>query len=87
MVSQQPAQDLLIDHMSMKEIIKAIHQTNLGKTLGKDGIPTELYMTPGPNALEAFYGALLSIWKEEMSEEFRDALIVSLYKDKGGKSV
>nr|KAG5705334.1 hypothetical protein BaRGS_011106 [Batillaria attramentaria] len=53
----------------------------------KDSIPAEIYKVAGPNALEAFHDILLSIWEEEeMLDDFRDALIVSLYKNKGSKA-
>ena len=71
----------------MDEIKKAIHHTSSGRALGKDGIPAEIYKAAGPNALKAFHDVLLSIWEEEkMPDDFRDALIVSLYKNKRSKS-
>ena len=70
----------------MEEIKKAILQTNSGKTSGKDSIPTEIYKAAGPNALEAFHDVLQSIWEEEeIQDDFHDALIFSLYKNKGSK--
>ena len=39
-----------------------------------------------PNTLESFHHVLNSIWdKEEMPENFRDALIIAIYKNKGSK--
>ena len=80
--------DSLTDPPTMEEIEKAIRQTNSGRASGKDGIPAEIYKTAGPNALQAFHDVLLSIWEEEekMQDDFRNALIVSLYKNKGSKS-
>lgn len=86
-IPQQPMQDSLAEPPTIDEIKKAIHQTNSGRASGKDGIPAEIYKAAGPNALEAFHDVLLSIWEEEeMPDDFRDALIVSLYKNKGSKS-
>ena len=71
----------------MDEIKKAIHQTSSGRASGEDGIPAEIYKAAGPNALEAFHDVLLNIWEEEkMPDDFRDALILSLNKNKGSKS-
>ena len=71
----------------MAEIKMEIHQTSSGRASGKDGIPAEIYKAAGPNALEAFRNVLLSNWEEEkMPDDFRDALISSLYKNKGSKS-
>ena len=53
----------------------------------KELIPAEIYKAAGPNALEAFHDVLLSILEEEkMPDDFRDAPIASLYKNKGSKS-
>ena len=58
-----------------------------GRASGKDGIPAEIYKAAGPNTLGAFHDVLQSIWEEEkMPDDFRDALIVSLYKNKGSKA-
>ena len=79
--------DSLADPPTMEEIEKAIGQTNLGRASGEDGIPAEIYKAAGPNGPEAFHDLLLSIWEEEkIPDDFRDALIVSLYKNKGSKS-
>ena len=86
-IPQQPIQDLLAEPPTMDEIKKAIHQTSSGRASGKDGIPAEIYKAAGPNALKAFHDVLLSIWEEEKKpDDFCDALIVSLYKNKGSKS-
>ena len=59
---------------------------NSCRVSGKYGIPFEIYKL-APNALATFYDILQSIWVEElMSEDFRDALIVALYKNKGNKA-
>ena len=86
-IPQQPMHDSLTDPPTMGEIEKAICQTNSGRASGKNGIPAEIYKTAGPNALQAFHDVLLRIWEEEkMPDDFRNALIVSLYKNKGSKS-
>ena len=47
----------------------------------------ELYKAAGANAFEAFHDVLQSIWEEEkMPDDFRDALIVSLFKNKGSRA-
>ncbi len=86
-VPQQPIQTALDQPPSMDEIIKAIHKTNSGRASGKDGIPAEIYKAAGTRALETFHDILCDIWESEsMPDEFRDALIVSLYKNKGSRS-
>ncbi|XP_062841273.1 uncharacterized protein LOC134300780 [Trichomycterus rosablanca] len=86
-IPQRPTLDNLDLLPSLKEIQKAIKQTSLGKAPGQDGIPAEIYKTAGPVALDAFRNLLCSIWEEEdMPQEFRNAKIVSLHKNKGSKS-
>ncbi|KAL8609476.1 hypothetical protein ACOMHN_037998 [Nucella lapillus] len=86
-IPQRPAMDSLDAPPTMEEVTKAINQTSSGKATGMDGIPAEFFKAAGPVALEAFHGVLCSIWDtEDMPQEFRDATIVSLYKNKGSKS-
>ena len=85
-VPQQPTLNDLDLPPSMDELSKAIKQTNSGRASGKDGIPAEIYKAAGPRAMEVFLDIIQSIWdQEKMPEDFRDALIVALYKDKGLK--
>ena len=85
-IPQQPMHDSLADPRRWKKLRRWI-ETNSGRASGKDGIPAEIYKAAGPNSLEAFHDVLLSIWEEEkIPDDFRDALIVSLYKNKGSKS-
>ena len=52
-----------------------------------DGIPAELFKSAGPVALEAFHSLLTSIWEEEkLPKDFRDASVVSLFKNKGSRT-
>ncbi|PFX13771.1 Craniofacial development protein 2 [Stylophora pistillata] len=72
---------------SMEQVQKAIKQTSSGKAPGKDGIPAEIYKAARQVTLNAFHSLLCSIWEEEDNpQEFRDATIISLYKNKGSKS-
>ena len=84
-VPQQLTQNDLDLPPSMDELSKALMQTNSGRASCKDGIPAEIYKT-GPRAMEVFLDIIQSIWdQEKMPEDFRDALIVALYKNKGSK--
>ena len=61
-------------------------RTNLS-TYCKDGIPAEIYKIAGPRAMEVFLDIIQRIWdQEKMPEDFRDALIVVLYNNKGSKA-
>ena len=73
---------------SMDELTKAIKQTNSGGASDKDGIPAEIYKTTVPRAVDVFLDTIQRIWdQEKMPEDFRDALIVALYKNKGSKAI
>lgn len=80
-ILQQAVQDELDLLPSINKIMKAIFQTNSGRTSGKDSIPGKIYKVVGPNTLEALHDVLQSVW-EEMPDDLRDALIISLYKNK-----
>ena len=72
---------------SATEVTKAINQMNSDRASGKDGIPAEIYKAAGPGATEVFYDIIQRIWEQEkMPDDFRDALIVALYKNKGSKA-
>ncbi|KAL8594077.1 hypothetical protein ACOMHN_016456 [Nucella lapillus] len=82
-IPQRPTLDSLDLPPSLEEVHKAIQLTSSGKAPGKDGIPAEFFKTVGPVALDTFHNLLCSIWEEEdMPQEFRDAPIISLFKNK-----
>ena len=86
-VPQQPTLNDLDLPPSMDELSKALKQTNSGRASGKDCIPAEIYKAAGPRAMEVFLDIIQSIWdQEKMPDDFRDALIVALYKNKGSKA-
>ena len=61
--------------------------TYSGRESDKDSIPAEIYKAAGPRAMEFFLDISQSIWdQEKMPDDFRDALIVTLYKNKGSKA-
>ena len=86
-IPQQPVMEELDIPPTRAEITKAIGQMNSDRASGKDGIPAEVYQAAGPGAIEAFQTIIQRIWEQEkMPEDFRDALIVALYKNKGSKA-
>ena len=86
-IPQRPTLDALDLPPTMDEIKTAIKQTSSGKAAGMDGIPSELYKAAGPQTLAALHDVFLSIWDEEViPHDFRDAAIVSLFKNKGNRA-
>ena len=86
-IPQHPARQELDLLPLIDEIKRAILQINSDGAPGKGDIPAEPYKAVGPNVLEAFHAVLWSISDEEkMPDDFRGALIVSLFKNKGGQA-
>ena len=86
-IPQRPVLEDLDQPPTLDEVLKAVKQTSAGKAVGKDNIPAEFFKEGGTKAMEAFHDIICSIWMEEaMPDDFRDATIVSLYKNKGSKS-
>ena len=82
-IPNQPVPQGLDQPPSIDEIKRAILQTNSGRAPVKDGIPAEHIEQQVPTpSLEAVHDVLQSIWEEEkMSDDFLNALIVSLSKN------
>ena len=69
------------------EVQRAINQMSSGKAPGSDGLPPELFKSGGPdiiNKLVVLYQYCIS---GSVSQEFKDALIVHIFKRKGDQSV
>ena len=85
---QSPVHECLDEQPTIDETILAIKQLSSGKAAGPDGIPAEVLKHGGdPIALHLtqLFG---SIWSEEaVPQDFKDALIVHLYKNKGNRHV
>ena len=72
---------------TLKEVKKAISKMSAGKAPEKDGTPAKIYKAAGPAALEAFHSVVTSILEgKDMPQKFRDASIVSLFKNKGSRA-
>ena len=70
-----------------EEIKKATIQLKVGKSPGIDGIPAEVYHDEGETVLDRFQDLFTNCWKKgTLLQDLRDAVIVSLYKNKGEQS-
>ena len=85
-LQREPAVPELDEEISMEELEKAIRSMSDGKSPGIDGIPSEVYKHAGDHIkaklLELFN---LCLNNGEVPQEFKDALIVTIYK-KGDKT-
>ena len=62
-------------------------QLRVGKSPGIDGIPAEVYQYEGEAVLDKLQDLFTNCWeKGTLPQDFRDAVIVSLSKNKGEKS-
>ena len=71
---------------TVDETIKAIKQLSSGKAPGEDGIPPEVYKYGGAELAAELTRLFKELWAEgEVPQDFKDALIIHLYKNKGDR--
>ena len=76
----------LDDPPTREKIGKATMQLKVGKSPGIDGIPAEVYLHGVETVLDKLQDLFMNCWeKETLPQDLRDAVIVSLYKNKGEK--
>ena len=76
----------LDDAPTLDEVLHSIKQLAPGKSPGEDGIPPDIYKHGGTVVAEQLLELFKQIWKEqEVIQDFRDAEIVHLYKNKGDR--
>ena len=74
----------LDDPPTLKEVQTSIKQLTSGKAPGADGIPPDIYKHGGKGVAEVLLKLFLQIWEEgEVPQDFKDADVVHLYKNKG----
>ena len=77
----------LDDPPTREEIKKATMQLKVSKSPGIDGIPAEVYQHGGESVLDKLQDLFTNCWeKGTLPQDLRDAVIVSLYKNKEEKS-
>ena len=73
---------------TFEEIKHVIKQLLCGKAPGKDGIPPEIFKYGGTKLIKKLLGLFLIIWeKGTVPQDFKDAFIKHLFKNKGSKNV
>ena len=72
---------------TLEEVQTCLKQLSSGKAPGEDGIPPEIYIHGGAAIVNRLLEIVIQIWHEgEAVQDFRDATIVHLYKNKGDRS-
>ena len=69
---------------TLEEVEQSIKQLTSGKASGPDGIPPDVFKLGGPAIAEELHNLFTQIWEEgEVPQEFKDADMIHLYKNKG----
>ncbi|KAL8580967.1 hypothetical protein ACOMHN_017534 [Nucella lapillus] len=72
---------------TFEEVTKATEQLKSGKAAGVNGIPPEIWKHGGPTLRSKLHELSVCCWEQgKLPQDFRDAIIITLYKNKGGKS-
>ncbi|XP_037773076.1 uncharacterized protein LOC119568612 [Penaeus monodon] len=86
-IRQKPVIEELEELPSIEEISKAIEQLKCGKAAGVDGIPPEIWKDGGPTLHSKLHELLVCCWEQsKLPRNLHDAVIITLYKNKGEKS-
>ena len=83
-IHQQPVRTELDFTPTKEEVKAAIAKLKYHKAPGVDGIPAEVYKLGGDTLLEELTELFDMCWNNgTLPQDLRDAVIVSLYKNKG----
>ncbi|XP_063615901.1 uncharacterized protein LOC134789116 [Penaeus indicus] len=86
-IPQKPVIVELDELPFMEEVSKAIEQLKSGKAAGVDRIPPEIWKDGGPTLHSKLHELLVCCWEQsKLPRDLRDAVIITLYKNKGEKS-
>jgi len=86
-IPQVPTKPELDLPPTLEETIKAIEKLKNGKAAGGDGIPAEIWKKGGETLQKNLHKLFVCCWENEvLPKELRDAVIITLYKNKGEKS-
>jgi len=90
-VDSIPQRDPLIEldvEPTLIEVIACIKQVNTGKAPGLDGLPVKLLLHGGMNVHKAVFNLILAAWSNDpIAQDWIDAIMITLYKGKGKKSL
>ena len=74
--------------LTLKEVKDAIKQLSCRKAPGKDGNPPEVFKHGGQKLVCKLLDLFLAIWRVgDVPQDFKDASIIHLFKNKGNKPV
>ena len=65
---------------SRGEIKASVSQMNNNKVQGMDGITAEILKNGGEKMIDLLEQVIQSVWESDVPQDWRDAILVSLYK-------
>jgi len=81
-----PVKEILADVPSLSEVKAAVYKLNSGKSPGMDQLYAEIIKCAGCNMMQRLTNLLQTAWHDEyVPQDWRNALMVVLYKGKGAK--
>lgn len=87
-VPELPLKEELDEPPTLEELTETIEQLKSRKAAGVDGIPPEIWKHGGPALYVKLHDLLVCCWEQgRLPQDLRDAVIITLYKDKGEKSL
>ena len=86
-IPTKPVKDALGNKITAQEVEEAVQKLNSGKSLDMNGLLAELFHCTGPVLMGRLTTLLQTAWKTETTpENWRNSLLVVLYKEKGPKN-
>ena len=85
-LSSIPSPDICTDEPTFDEVMRAIKKLKNGRAAGSDEIPPELLKCALSHTTRALHSLFQRVWRcGRVPAEWKDGIIVSLYKNKGPK--
>nr|VZI47973.1 unnamed protein product [Spirometra erinaceieuropaei] len=73
---------------TLHDTIRAVQQHSSGKAPRSDATPAEIYNHGGSQLMDHLPALLQEVWRQgEVSQDFKDAALVHLYKQKGNRQI
>ena len=86
-LTARPVREELCSEFTMEELEKALSDTSSGKSPGQDGIPADVLKHGGTTLKRELLNLFSDCWQNEcLPQDFKDVLIVTIYKKKGDRS-
>ena len=87
-ISQKDIKWILNDRPAFDEVKEAIDKLKLGKAPGKDGIAPEMLKYGGEAVRFSVWEIIGAFWEDEsVHQDWRDAIMIVLYKSKGKRDI